>query len=60
MTLEEFSTFIQDTYSKAGKEKFSFPIIKELFDFINIREDDHLDTYEWTTAFKRKAVKKLI
>ncbi len=52
MTYEQFNSFIVHLSQLAREEVPPFPIIKDLFDFIDIRKDGALDMNEWMHSFR--------
>ena len=48
MSFEDFQRFIQKIYQMANQPQPSFAIIKDLFQTIDIRQDNVIDMAEWT------------
>lgn len=57
MSFEEFNTFIHVIYKAAREEVPAFSIIKDLFEFIDIKKDGLIDVHEWTQTFTQLTVK---
>lgn len=47
LTYQEFSKLIIKAYELAGDKVPAYPVIKDLFDSIDIRKDGILDINEW-------------
>ena len=52
LTYTQFNKFIMNLCTISGEEPPSFSIIKDLFDFIDIRKDGIIDLNEWMQTFK--------
>ena len=53
MKQEEFNSLIEYVYQKNGEQQPVFAVVKELFDFIDRRQDGVIDINEWMQSFKR-------
>lgn len=53
MKFEEFSKLVTYIYQQNGQEQLVFPMIKELFDYIDCRQDGVIDIHEWMQTFKK-------
>lgn len=53
LKFEEFTNLINYIQKKNGKEQMGFSMIKELFDFIDCRQDGVVDIHEWMQTFKK-------
>ena len=51
MTFDEFSAFFKSLCQVAGLKVSSYYIIKDLFEFIDIRKDGVIDLFEWMQTF---------
>ena len=47
MTYQEFSKLVIKAHDLAGDKLPTYPVIKDLFDTIDIRKDGILDINEW-------------
>ena len=52
MTFDQFNKFIIRLSQYAGEPVPGFSIIKDIFDFIDIRRDGIIDINEWMQTFK--------
>ena len=52
MNFEEFSKLVLALYKKDEEPSPAFDIIKDLFEFIDLRKDGHLDIHEWMQTFR--------
>ena len=52
MTFEEFSKLVRTLYKKDNEPGPAFDIIKDLFEFIDLRKDGFLDIHEWMQTFR--------
>ena len=59
MKQEEFNNLIECVYERNGDEQPVFAIMKELFDFIDCRQDGVIDIHEWMQSFKRIQVQPI-
>lgn len=57
LTLDEFREFINVLYKLKKEETLSFGVVRDLFEFIDIRQDGFLDIHEWMQTFR--AVEKV-
>lgn len=53
MTFEEFVKFINILSQRSNEVPPSYDIIKDLFVFIDLREDGFLDIHEWMQSFRQ-------
>ena len=51
MTYQEFSKLVIKVYELANDKPPAYPVIKDLFDTIDIRKDGILDANEWQQTF---------
>jgi len=56
MTYEEFNDFIMFIYNLSGEEQPAFSIIRDLFDFIDVKKDGVIDKDEWCQTFSHLPV----
>jgi len=47
LTYQEFGKLVIKLYELAGEKPPAYPVIKDLFDTIDIRKDGILDINEW-------------
>jgi len=47
LTYQEFSKLIVKLYELAGEKTLAYPVIKDLFDTVDIRKDGIIDINEW-------------
>lgn len=52
MTYSQFSKLIIKLHQLSRDDIPAFPIIKDLFDFIDIRRDGIIDMTEWMQSFR--------
>lgn len=52
MNFEEFYTLVKELYKLGNEELPEYAIIKELFEFIDVRKDKRLDYQEWVQTFR--------
>ena len=53
MTFSEFNKLVLKVHELAGEKAPTYPIIKDLFDAIDIRKDGVIDLHEWQQTFGR-------
>jgi len=53
ITLAEFIKLVNKVHELAGEKAPTYPIIKDLFDAIDIRKDGVIDLHEWQQSFGR-------
>jgi hypothetical protein len=51
LTYQEFSKLAIKLNDLAGEKSLSYPVIKDLFDTIDIRKDGIIDMNEWQQTF---------
>lgn len=51
MTYQEFSNLVLKAHEVAGDRAPSYPVVKDLFDVIDIRKDGIIDLSEWQQTF---------
>ncbi len=56
MSYEEFNDFIMFCSKTSGDELPAFSIIKDLFDFIDVKKDGVIDKDEWCQTFSHLPV----
>ena len=47
MTFSEFNQLVIKVHELAGEKAPTYPVIKDLFDAIDIRKDGVIDLHEW-------------
>lgn len=52
MSFEEFYNLFKDIFVLSNQALPQFSIIKEMFDFIDVRNDGKLDYQEWVQTFR--------
>ena len=52
MNFEEFQNMVRELYRLANEPLPEYAIIKELFEFIDVRKDQRLDYQEWVQTFR--------
>ena len=52
MNFEEFYNLYKDIYVLCNESLPQFSIIKEIFDFVDVRGDGKVDYQEWVQTFK--------
>lgn len=52
LTYEQFSQMVIKLFQLDREEAPSFPLIKDMFDFIDIRRDGIIDMSEWMQSFR--------
>jgi len=57
MTYEEFNNFMVTLCNLAHEDVPAFSIIKDVFDFIDVKRDGIIDINEWTQVFNQLPVK---
>ena len=60
MSFEQFYKMLTDLYALCNDSLPQFSIIKEMFDFIDIRGDNKLDYQEWVQTFRNYKPPSLI
>jgi hypothetical protein len=60
LTYEQFNKLIVKLSQLAREESPSFPIIRDLFDYIDLRRDGIIDMNEWMQSFRLIEVKFFI
>ena len=53
MTFSEFNQLVIKVHELAGEKAPTYPVIKDLFDAIDIRKDGVIDLHEWQQTFGR-------
>lgn len=53
MTFEEFHEFVNFLSKMKNENPLSFNIVRDLFEFIDIRKDGGLDIHEWMQTFRK-------
>lgn len=53
MAFSEFNSLVKSCYEIAKLKPPTFPVVKDLFDLIDVRRDGELDTTEWQQTFGR-------
>ena len=53
MAFSEFNALVQNCYQIAKLKPPTFPVVKDLFDLIDVRRDGELDITEWQQTFGR-------
>ena len=53
ITFADFSKLVTKAHELAGEKVPTYPIIKDLFDTIDVRKDGVLDLHEWQQTFGR-------
>ena len=53
ITFADFSKLVTKAHELAGEKAPTYPVIKDLFDTIDIRKDGMLDLHEWQQTFGR-------
>jgi len=51
ITFADFSKLVVKAHELAGEKAPTYPVIKDLFDTIDIRKDGMLDLHEWQQTF---------
>jgi hypothetical protein len=51
LSYQDFSKMVLKLYELAGEKQISYPIIKDLFDTVDIRKDGIIDMNEWYQSF---------
>ena len=52
MTYDQFTQMVTKLSQLAREDVPSFPLIKDMFDFIDIRRDGIIDQNEWMQSFR--------
>lgn len=52
MTFEQFKKLINDLYQKTNEPLPTYDILRDLFQFIDLRKDGILDIHEWMQTFR--------
>lgn len=60
MTFDEFLKFYETLCKQGGETIPTLSIIKDIFDFIDIRKDGVIDEKEWMNTFKLIEVRNFI
>lgn len=53
ITFADFSKLVNKAHELAGEKAPTYPVIKDLFDTIDVRKDGMLDLQEWQQTFGR-------
>ena len=53
MTFLEFKKFVVAIINMSGEDPINFVIMKDLFNYIDIKRDGFIDLHEWLQTFKR-------
>jgi len=53
ITFADFCKLVTRAHELAGEKPPTYPIIKDLFDTIDVRKDGMLDLHEWQQTFSR-------
>ena len=56
MTLDKFKNMINEIYLKETRSLPNFSIIKNAFEFIDLRKDGVIDLNEWSKSFTMSEV----
>eukprot|EP00825_Cyclidium_porcatum_P044688 TRINITY_DN6617_c0_g1_i1.p1 TRINITY_DN6617_c0_g1~~TRINITY_DN6617_c0_g1_i1.p1 ORF type:complete len:457 (-),score=69.21 TRINITY_DN6617_c0_g1_i1:1088-2458(-) len=59
LSLNQFTQLMNKISQLEGSEFLSFAVIKDVFDFIDIKKDGYLDQDEWVESFARFDVQRL-
>lgn len=60
LTYEQFNKLVVKLSQMAREDPPSFPLIKDMFDFIDIRKDGIIDETEWMQSFRQIEVYKAL
>jgi len=60
MSFEEFEKLTKSLYLRNEEEPQAFDILKDLFDFIDLRKDGVLDIHEWMQTFRGLEKEKIL
>ena len=52
LTYTDFTKLVNTAYQAADQELLSYPVVKDLFDVIDVRKDGIIDLHEWLSTFK--------
>ena len=53
ITFADFCKLVTKAYELAGEQAPTYPVIKDLFDTIDVRKDGMIDLHEWQQTFGR-------
>ena len=52
LTYTDFAALVTQLFNKAREQQPAYPVVKDLFDVIDIRKDGIIDRIEWNQTFK--------